>query len=79
MWWYELLFTFLPFTPMFLSKVWFFNKKVKLKMFIVVIWLSLYCLFFFAFIFQSFSSACFNLFLNVFFTPSPNQENPDSK
>ena len=42
-----------------------------------VIWIFLYSSFFIVFIFKFFSSVCFSLFLNVFFTPSPNQENPE--
>ena len=60
------------------GQILFFYKKVKPKMLFefAVIWIFLYSSFFIVFIFNFFSSVCFSLFLNVFFTPSPNQENP---
>ena len=70
MWWYKLLFTFLPFTTMFLSKIYFFMKKVKPKMLILVIWLTLYSSFFFVFIYKCFSSVCF-IFSSMFSVPLP--------
>ena len=48
-------------------------------MYIVVIWLSSYSSFFFVFTFQCFSSVCFPLFFDVFYTLPHNQENHDSK
>ena len=74
MWWYKLLFSNYAFE----QNIYFSIEKVKPKMFIVIIWLSLYSLFFFLFIFQCFLSAFF-FFFNVFCVPLPNQENHDSK
>ena len=70
MWWYKLLFTFLPFTNMFLSKTYFFMKKVKPMFFIVVIWLSLYSSLFFVFIYQCFLLSIL-IFFSIFFVPLP--------
>ena len=72
MWWYKLLFFKLYFEQ---NKI--FCKKVKTKMFIVVIWLSLYSSFFFCIIFQCFTSICFLIFFNIFCIPPHNQENHD--
>ena len=52
------------------------KRRVSTRLSIIVfIWLSLYSSGFFVFIYQCFSSVCFNLSLDVFCTPAPNQEN----
>ena len=63
-------FQFLTFTTMFLSKISFSIKKVKRKMLIVVLCLSLYSWFYFFVVYQFFSSVHF-WFSSMFSAPRP--------